>query len=361
MKQKNIERYTELLIHTVGWAFLLGLPFILADRNSGIRWTEIVRRLNGPVSALVVFYVNYLLWVPKFYLKGKTRSFVLFNIMLCLFGCMVMAYWEYLIRIVGQTTPPPVIYGRHCTPPPRMFFIMRDLVMQTLCIIMATTTRTSKEWRKAETARKEAELGRSEAELKNLRNQINPHFLLNTLNNIYALIQFNTEKAQEAVLDLGKLLRHVLYDNQNPYVPLAQEIDFLENYIRLMKIRLPEQVEITFEKRLPERHSLNIAPLLYISLIENAFKHGIRTDAPSFIHLTVDTVSESVLRLRLENSNYPKSRSDRSGSGIGLKQVQQRLDIIYPGKYQWTKGVDGSGKIYRSVLEIETNPQKQFL
>lgn len=360
MKQTNITRYAEPLIHTLGWAFLFGLPFILIDRNSGISWQDIFRRLNGPASTFIVFYINYLFWVPRLYLKGKLQSFVVCNLILCLLGCIGMSYWEQLIRITGHTIQPAAL-PHHFAPPPRFFFILRDLVMQILCIVMATTARTSKEWSRAEAARKEAELGRSEAELKNLRNQINPHFLLNTLNNIYALIQFNTEKAQDAVQDLSKLLRHVLYDNQQPYVPLAQEIDFLENYIRLMRIRLPESVDITIEKHLPEMQTVQIAPLLYISLIENAFKHGIRTNEASFIHLTIELLSDTVLRFRLENSNYPKNQSDRSGSGIGLKQVQKRLDILYPNKYRWIKGADPSGKIYRSILEIETNPQKQTL
>jgi len=359
MLQKTIERYTEPLIHLVGWAVLFGLPLIFADRNSGINWLEFLRRLNGPVDILAVFYLNYLFLVPKLYLNGKKRSFALSNIIVCLLGCLFMVYWEHAFRQLGGFAH-PAANGRHFAPPPREFFIMRDFIMQILCIIFATTIRTSKEWGRAEAARKEAELGRTEAELRNLRSQINPHFLLNTLNNIYALIQFNGEKAQEAVLDLSKLLRHVLYENQSTYVPLEQEIGFIENYIRLMRIRLSENVDVTFDTHLPEKHSLQVAPLLYISLIENAFKHGVSANEPCFIRLAIDLSSDSILRFRVENSNHPKQQSDRSGSGIGLHQVQKRLDILYPGKYRWTKGTDASGKVYRSILEIETNNQNRL-
>lgn len=356
MLPKTIERYTEPLIHLVGWAVLFGLPLIFTDRDSGINWMEFLRRLNGPLDILLVFYLNYLFLAPRLYLKGRHRAFYLANIIVCLLGCLFMAYWEHLFRQMGGFDH-HAAGNHHFSPPPRLFFIMRDIIMQTLFVVFATAIRISKEWGKAEAARKEAELGRTEAELKNLRSQINPHFLLNTLNNIYALIQFNGEKAQEAVLDLSKLLRHILYENQSPYVPIEQEIDFLANYIRLMRIRLSENVEVTFETHLPENHSLRIAPLLYISLIENAFKHGISANESCFIHLTIDTSSDSILRFRLENSCHPKRTSDRSGSGIGLRQVQKRLDILYPGKYRWTKGTDASGKVYQSILEIETNPK----
>ena len=120
-----------------------------------------------------------------------------------------------------------------------------------------------------------AERQKTEAELKNLKNQLNPHFLLNTLNNIYALIAFNSDKAQEAVQELSKLLRHVLYDNQQTFVPLEKELDFIRNYVALMRIRLPQQVEVSVNLEVDSGGALQIAPLIFISLIENAFKHGI--------------------------------------------------------------------------------------
>ena len=110
---------------------------------------------------------------------------------------------------------------------------------------------------------------------KNLRNQLNPHFLLNTLNNIYALIAFDSDKAQQAVQELSKLLRYVLYDNQQTYVPLCKEVDFIRNYIELMRIRLSANVQMITKFDIQPDSQTLIAPLIFISLIENAFKHGI--------------------------------------------------------------------------------------
>lgn len=178
---------------------------------------------------------------------------------------------------------------------------------------------------------------KTEAELKNLKNQLNPHFLLNTLNNIYALIAFNCDKAQEAVQELSKLLRHVLYDNQQTFVPLEKELDFIRNYVALMRIRLPQQVEISLHLETDPGSSLLIAPLLFISLIENAFKHGISPTAHSFISIAITGNTDGTVRCEIQNSNYPKTGQDKSGSGIGLEQVSKRLELIYPKHYEWEK------------------------
>lgn len=127
---------------------------------------------------------------------------------------------------------------------------------------LGAAIRTSLRWRQAEERLIEAERQKTEAELKNLKNQLNPHFLLNTLNNIYALIAFNSDKAQEAVQELSKLLRHVLYDNQQTFVPLEKELDFIRNYVALMRIRLPQQVEVSVNLEVDSGGALQIAPLI---------------------------------------------------------------------------------------------------
>lgn len=200
----------------------------------------------------------------------------------------------------------------------------------------------------------EAERQKTEAELKNLKNQLNPHFLLNTLNNIYALIAFNSDKAQEAVQELSKLLRHVLYDNQQTFVPLEKELDFIRNYVALMRIRLPQQVEVSVNLEADSGGALQIAPLIFISLIENAFKHGISPTADSFISISIFGHTDGTVRCEILNSNHPKSGQDKSGSGVGLEQVSKRLELIYPGHYEWIKGISENGQVYSSILTIQT-------
>lgn len=128
-------------------------------------------------------------------------------------------------------------------------------------------------WYQMESSRRELEKSRAEAELQNLKSQLNPHFLFNTLNNIYSLIAFSPERAQEAMHDLSRLLRYVLYDSSQPMVPLEKELDFIRNYVELMRIRLPEHVKLTTDisAATPETQ---VAPLLFISLIEKLSSMG---------------------------------------------------------------------------------------
>ena len=162
------------------------------------------------------------------------------------------------------------------------------------------------------------------------------------------------DKAQEAVQELSKLLRHVLYDNQQTFVPLEKELDFIRNYVALMRIRLPQQVEISLHLETDPGSSLLIAPLLFISLIENAFKHGISPTAHSFISIAITGNTDGTVRCEIQNSNYPKTGQDKSGSGIGLEQVSKRLELIYPKHYEWEKGISANGQVYSSILTIQT-------
>jgi len=213
------------------------------------------------------------------------------------------------------------------------------------------TLRMAQRWQHVEETRVQAEKVRTEAELSNLRNQLNPHFLLNTLNNIYALIAFDQDKAQTAVSDLSKLLRHLLYDNRQNYVPLYKEVEFMNNYVQLMKIRVTDNVKITLHEDIAPDDATPVAPLIFISLIENAFKHGVSQAGVGEISMTLHRDDE-VISCEIINSNHPKRGNDKSGSGVGLEQVQKRLDLMYPGRYSWQKGLTPDGKKYYSKIEI---------
>lgn len=203
----------------------------------------------------------------------------------------------------------------------------------------------------SEKALKEAENARIKAELDNLRSQINPHFLLNTLNNIYALTAIDTDKAQKTIKELSLLLRYVLYDNLSERVLLVKEVEFLSNYIELMRIRLTNMVELKVTFDVAPDSSTEIAPLLFISLIENAFKHGVSGEKPSFIHIgIVDNRANGEVEISIKNSNNAKSESDKSGGGIGLDQVHRRLELQYPDAYTWQ--IVENSEVYESCVTL---------
>ena len=354
----NKQRPLGLFIHIIVWMLIFFFPILLSgDKSlSDINWPEYIRHIKMPLMFLIVFYANYCFLVPHFLLKKRNKKYMLYNFLLVVaISCVIHLReapfnkqrppifkedveekyseqtdeYQNQTQIQQSTTPRRRRFNR----PPRWTFIMRDTILLLCTVGLGAAIRMSGEWSKAETALQEAERNRTEAELNNLRNQLNPHFLLNTLNNIYALIAFDADKAQQAVQDLSKLLRHVLYENQQTYVPLSREVDFINNYIELMRIRLAKEVKVYIHINVPPNSTIQIAPLIFISLIENAFKHGVSSTQESFINIKFELQGNNRINCLVENSNYPKKDNDRSGSGIGLTNLKRRLELLYPGKY----------------------------
>ena len=302
-----------------------------------------------PFSLAVVFYINYFYLIDKFLFKKQTYKYLFWNLLLIIIVSMGIRYWKDL-NFINFPPPPEMVKMRPRAWYRDFFFLTRDVFSLFLAAGLSVAIKMTSQWIESENTQKELEKRRAEAELKNLQNQLNPHFLFNTLNNIYSLIAFSPEKAQQAVHDLSKLLRYVLYENTGNYVPLEKELDFIRNYIELMRLRLSDKVKL--DVSLPQAAAgMNIAPLLFISLIENAFKHGISPTEPSFISIHLSENDKEVV-CEIRNSNHPKTVEDKSGSGVGLEQVSRRLEILYPGAYTWSKGSSRDGSVYESRLSI---------
>ncbi len=343
-----MNKRVEILVHAAVWAVLFLMPLTFFNRANGINLSHYLMVSMSPLLMMVVFYANYLWLTPHYFVTGKHRYFWVINIvMVIVLGILLHLWMSYTHDLFGGRRP-------HHRPEPEMFdfliFIFRDMVNLAISAAIATALVLAKRWQKAEATLKDAETARATAELSNLRSQMNPHFLLNTLNNIYALTAFDTTKAQEAIQELSRMMRHILYDNQQPFVSLKDETEFLEDYIKLMKIRISESVKINFEIAI-QNPQQTVAPMLFISLVENAFKHGISPTEPSFINIRIAADKQSLI-CDIQNSNHPKTASDRSGHGIGLQQVQRRLDLSYPGRYSWERGISDDGKTYSSKITI---------
>lgn len=292
-----------------------------------------------PLGLMLVFYVNYLWLAPRYFIAGRHSYFFIADVALVAVVGIALHLW--LSQTHGDAPRP-----RPHEPSNIMLcaFIARNIFNLVVAAGVATLLRVAFQWQKAEQARKEAELS-------NLRSQINPHFLLNTLNNIYALTAFDTPKAQAAIVDLSKMLRHILYDYQQPEVCLQDEAEFLGNYVKLMRIRLPQHVEVmtSFDIANPRQ---KVAPMIFISLVENAFKHGVSPTEHSKISISLKA-DDNTITCDIRNSNYPKASTDRSGHGIGLDLVQRRLDMAYENHYQWQKGLINNNKEYQSIIKIQ--------
>ena len=346
-EKENTKNYTWLL-HIAIWVVLFGMPFFSPrpghPLHGGVDFARFVPTL---VSFLVIFYINYFFLIKNYLYKKRIGMFILWNVIL-------VAVTSLLVHLTHRLAfPMPVDPRRPMRPRTALdtiSFITRNTVIYLGIICVAVAVRMTEQWYKDERKRQEIEKASTEAELAALKNQINPHFLFNTLNNIYSLIQIDQGKAQEAVHDLSGMLRYVLYESEGPTVTLGKEAAFLGDYIKLMSIRCPKEVKL--EVSLPgEDSGRKLAPLLFIPLIENAFKHGISTSEPSSIKVSLKEEDEYVSCL-VENTFFPKDDSDRSGSGIGIKNLCRRLDMLYPDAYSFECGQVLN--VFRSYLRIKT-------
>ena len=173
-----------------------------------------------------------------------------------------------------------------------------------------------------------------ESQMEYLKHQMNPHFLMNTLNNIHAMIDFDSELAKQSVMELSKMLRHVLYDSSGSHTTLDKEVEFLHNYIELMRIRYIDDVQISIETPdLNTCRKVNMPPLLLIVLVENAFKHGISYNKASYIDIHI-AVDKETLTCVVSNSRHSAQTTEHSG--IGLNNIKKRLDLLFGKRYSLT-------------------------
>ena len=191
-----------------------------------------------------------------------------------------------------------------------------------------------------------------QAEIDYLRYQINPHFFMNTLNNIHALIDIDTEYAKSAVIELSKMMRYVLYESGSETISLKKDIQFIENYIELMRIRYDSSIDICLDYPATIPNKVAIPPLLLIVFVENAFKHGVSYNHASFIHIRIGYRDDAVTAV-ISNSRHEKSRPGTTG--IGLENVKKRLALIYQDNY--TLSIDDSDPaVYTVKLIIPIMP-----
>ena len=324
-RNKNV---LQLLIHFTSWILVFGLPFLLFLKyNDTDIVDKIIHSLVIVLSLVVVFYINFFLLIERFLFQRKTGKFFLYNTLLIIIVGLSVHFWQEAHVPVMANHPP----FSHELLPRNISFLLRDFFSLILTTGLSVAVKMTGQWYKTEAERQEEDKKRTEAELTNLRQQLNPHFLFNTMNNIYALIEVSPEKAQKSMLELSKLLRYVLYDNRENLVPLERELNFIYNYVELMRIRLGSEVDLKLALNVSGTDKM-VAPLLFIALIENAFKHGISPEKPSFIHISMEMMGRD-LHCKIKNSYFPKDETDQSGSGIGLENLRRRLEILYPHKH----------------------------
>ena len=279
--------------------------------------------------AIAVYLLNFYLFIPLLWFRHRFWLFGTVNVLLILVANLHL-------------------FGNNLSDLPDYFragYFSLMIVTLLLCL-MAIGVALSIRYMMLRSERKQKEV---EAELAWLKNQINPHFLFNTLNNISSLAQIDGDQTQEAIMQLSDLLRYAMYETNKPKVRLDGEVEFMQNYINLMKLRCNEMTKVNYQLSIIN-YQLELAPLLFISLVENAFKHGMNSNAPATIDIRLEQQGD-MLVFNCDNTNNPKPTKDRSGSGIGLENTRRRLDLLYPGRYTWEQTITPEN-IYHVKISI---------
>lgn len=335
--------------------FILLLPLMFMGPRDDANAVSYLCKCALPAMMVTMFWGNYLWILPQLERHGNKKRAALHNVLLILACSAVLAAVhtvEARKRAARHFGPPQVEMRApehrtpHMPPPPHpgvthfvVFTGVRDALYLVLGAMVAYALLASRRMESILKRQQEAELARQEAELRSLRHQVSPHFLLNTLNNIYSLSVTGNERTSDAIMGLSQLLRHTLYDCREERVSLRSEADFIESYIQLMRLRLAPNIEVTTDLRIDDASSTQVVPLIFISLLENAFKHGTAPVEPCHIHIAL--YEDEAIHFVTRNSLHPKNHTDQSGHGIGLELVQKRLSIYYPAHHTWHYGPQG--------------------
>lgn len=299
---------------------------------------------------VILFYVNSGILVPKLLFKNKPALFVLSitsSVILIILIIYLLEIWLTLPNLMHKAFRPndPIKPGFHL---PRFDIVM--LLTTILVIGVSTIITLIQKWRKDADIRYVLEQEKIRSELSFLKAQINPHFFFNTLHSIYALTTINVDKAREALYTLSHMMRYVLYDTESGLTLLSKEIGFIQDYIKLTRLRLTDNVKITFDH--PEKlKEVSIAPMLLLPFVENAFKHGVSTLQTSNIKISINQ-KENGLDVEISNSVFKEKRSVlEESSGIGLVNTRRRLELLYSNQYELT--VNQTENEYRVILNLQ--------
>jgi len=327
-----------LFLHLLVWAILFASPYFYSAKEFLTPRFLWVAYWIPYFFYAALFYLNFFVFIKKFLYKRKILKYVFYNVL------MIVLLLFLMTQVKEYFSDPkwPSFPGF------KKWVLARSILSFLITLAIVIAARMTEFWILTDRQKKDIENQYLKTELTLLRYQVQPHFFFNSLNNIYSMIDIDPESAKETVHGLAKLMRYLLYETSIEKVELSKEIEFLKNFISLMKIRLSEKVKIDtyFDSYVA---NIKIEPLLFLPLVENAFKHGV-----SALHKTeilIDLrVEGNILIFIVQNHYYPKREKDRGGSGVGLDNLYQRLWKLYPGKFDLSQQLHN--QLYTTTLKL---------
>ena len=371
---KHLSRQ-ENVIYLIVWGLLFAAPILslyiraVSDPNISFDWTEIFLVWRRFAVFLLLFVIHNVFLAPL--LVHQHKHILYFSIVVTVlvgFTIYQCSSRPDIKKPLGHRPPPPMEQGHmpppefdgqapFDNPPPRNFrpdgpppiVGEHDILAIVVLILMFGANLGTKYYFRSRSDQKrltELEKQNLEQQLEYLRYQINPHFFMNTLNNIHALVDIDPEKAQETIVELSKMMRFVLYEGDKRGVPLTKELEFIRTYIKLMKLRYTDKIRIVVNlpSEVPDK---TIPPLLLISFIENAFKHGVSYQHESFIEMKIAVEDD---RFHFICCNSKAEIPNEEKGGVGLANVRKRLNLLYGQGYKLH--IQDAPNVYHVELNI---------
>lgn len=377
----------EHTIYSAIWAMLYASPVInIYTRMAGnpritFSWTEILHAWEYTSTWLVMFAIHNFLLLPLLLRKRKTGTYLCLSFLILLTGMFItylnrpMHKNRYKTRMEAEWEADSLAYervaavrlgdGRYCSPQNPMrrkpldfqpidplpmlgpgelvaFFGGLLLMGMNLGVKLYFMSQRDRERQKIIDQRN------LEQQMEYLKYQVNPHFYMNTLNNIHALVDIDPERAKTTIVELSKMMRHILYEGSKKLIPLTREMEFLNLYVQLMRLRYTRKVHINVDVP-PQLPELKLPPLMLIIFVENAFKHGISYREESFIDIKLRVENKRLLFSCCNSKPTQVQRTNEKG-GMGLQNVRQRLELLYDDDY--TLDISDGEKTYEVKLDI---------
>lgn len=321
----------ENIIYLIIWLFVLLLPVFTLQGARNFSQTRVYMEWIRMLPFLLIFIINNSVLVPKLLLNKKTVFYGISVLVLVVGVTLASQYLRYIQNLVlewQQQSPRQYLFrSQGKTFEYRM---ATNILISFLVVGFNNAIKLLINREKEEKLQQEKDKVHLQTELSFLRNQISPHFFMNTLNNIHALIKFDADQAQKSVIQLSTLMRHLLNESKNGLATIQTEFDFIKSYVDLMRIRLSKRVEITIDLDVTESDRI-IPSLLFISLVENAFKYGVDYSKTCFISI-IAGVENDQLFFEVKNSKATQNEEEVK-TGVGLENLKKQLVLLYGPNY----------------------------
>ncbi len=321
---------TPLTGHLVFWLIVSTILYfqVFFGREPTTLYAFATRHGFASLINISIFYINYTLLIPLLVKDAKRYGMYVVSIVLlilvmtfCKLG-IESIYSNFFLKAIDEA-----MKGRYAEVAGYFFF---NMFISGFFVVASSLIRFASDWFGNESAQKNLIREKKEMELQFLKSQLNPHFLFNSLNNIYSLAYQKSDKTADAILKLSEIMRYMIYESNDSWVSLSKEIEYVQSFIELQKLRFKDGAAVEFTQN-GEIDNQQIVPLILISFVENAFKHGVANDPENPIKINI-IANQKILHFSVSNKKNSYNK-DQMG-GIGLYNVERRLQLLYPDRYK---------------------------